>query len=253
MAPWIAHLRIAEALFQSLPNLDETAFAYGNLAPDSGKPNADWTVFDPPKELTHFLRRGDAEDKIHDLTFYRDYLADIRPEDNLADYSFRLGYFAHLLSDNLWSRRLNRTYKQIYPELINNPTSKMWQTLKRDWFDLDFCYLRDHPHCLFWRVIMTKPNPPTYLPFLSPEGLDHSLDHIRAFYSAPSSQHNIDHPYIYLNESMMSRYVGDSAALILKIHHLMQTNPPLDGLNSAIRLLDSVDFTPYEPPLGDPS
>ncbi len=253
MAPWIAHLRVAEALLVALPHLDETAFAYGNLAPDSGKPNADWTVYDPPKEVTHFLRRGDGEDKIHDLTFYRGYLADMRPEDDLIDYSFRLGYFAHLLSDSLWSRRLNIPYKQLYPELIDNPTSKMWQTLKRDWFDLDFCYLRDHPDCLFWRVIMSTPNPPAYLPFVSQDGLTHSLDHIRHFYSTSNPQHNIDHAYIYLNEATMQRYVEDTAILIFKLYALLQANPPLNGLNSSVRLLHRADYAPYLPPFGDPS
>ena len=252
MATWIAHLRIAEALLVALPHLDEVAFAYGNLAPDSGKPNADWTVFDPPKEVTHFLRRGEGEDKIHDLKFYRNYLADIRPEDDLADYSFRLGYFFHLLCDNLWSRRLGTTYKRLYPELIDNPDSKIW-ALKRDWYDLDFCYVRDHSDCIFWRVIMATPNPPPYLSFISHEGLTYSLDHIRTFYSTPNPAHNLVHPYIYLNEATMKRYVEDTAALLLKLYNLLQTHPPLDGLNSALPLLDSADLTPYEPPFGDPA
>ncbi len=252
MAPWIAHLRVAELVFAALPHLDEITFAYGNLAPDSGKPNADWSAFDPPKEITHYQRRGDGEDKIHDLKFYRDYLVDLRPEDDLADYSFRLGYFSHLLSDNLWARRVNTAHKQIYPELIDNPTSPMWRTLKRDWFDLDFCYLRDNPDCLFWRVIMTTPNPPPYLPsFLSYEGLTHSLNHIRTFYSTPDPHHNLDHPYRYLNAASMNRYVEDTAALILKLYHLLQTHPPPDDLNTAVRLLDATDYAPYPLPLGD--
>jgi hypothetical protein len=253
MAPWIAHLRVAEALLTRMPHLDKTAFAYGSLAPDSGKPNADWSDFDPPKEITHFLKRGDGEDKIHDLKFYQDYLAGMQPEADPAGYSFRLGYFAHLLSDNLWSRRLNVTYKKLHPELVDNPLSPTWRTLKHDWFDLDFCYLRDNPDCLFWRVIMTTPNPPPYLPFVSQAGLEHSLNHIRTFYSQPDPQHNLDHPYLHLNETTMSRYIEDTAALIHKLVHLLQANPPLDHLNSAIRLLDAADYAPYPPPFGDQS
>jgi hypothetical protein len=251
MATWIAHLRITEALLVSLAHLDETAFAYGNLAPDSGKPNADWTVFNPPKEVTHFLRRGEGEDKIHDLKFYRNYLADMRPEDDRADYSFRLGYFFHLLSDNIWSRRLTTAYKRLYPELVDNPTSKMWGTLKRDWYDLDFCYVRDHSDCTFWRIVMTTPNPPPYLSFISHEDLTYSLDHIRNFYSTPNPENDLNHAYTYLNAATMSHYVEDTAALLLKLHNLLQTHPPLDGLNSALPLLDSAEMTPYEPPFGD--
>jgi len=64
MGTWISHLRIAEQLLTAMPQLDEVAFIYGNLAPDSGLPNADWSAFDPPKEVTHFLRPGEDEGRI---------------------------------------------------------------------------------------------------------------------------------------------------------------------------------------------
>jgi len=163
-----------------------------------------------------------------------------------------LGYFFHLLCDNLWSRRLGITYKRLYPELIDNLESKIW-ALKRDWYDLDFCYVRDHADCIFWRIIMTTPNPPPYLSFISYEGLTYSLDHIRAFYSTPDPERNLHHVYPYLNEATMNRYVEDTAALLLKLYNLLQTHPPLDGLNSALPLLDSAEMTPYEPPFGDPA
>jgi hypothetical protein len=255
MAPWIAHLRIAEAL-TPLGATDKTAFAYGSLAPDSGIPNADWTAFDPPKEVTHFLRRGEGEDKIRDIEFYQAYVVTAPHfEDDLAGHSFRHGYFFHLVVDNLWSRRINAVYKKRYPELTNNPTSPMWQTLKRDWIDLDFCYLRDNPEFSFWQIIMTTPNPPPYLPFLSPEGLAHSLDHIRTFYSTPNPQRNLNHPYIYLNEAAMNRFVKDCTRTLIKMYFrvVSQTRPPLDGLTSFLSLSDTADLAPYEMPLGDPS
>src|SRR5512133_805245 len=104
MGTWICHLRVAEQLLKQFPSLDETAFILGSLAPDSGVPNADWTVFDPPKTVTHFLNKGDGEDRIRDLDFYHLYLAGKRPEDGLANYSFRLAYFFHLICDSLFVR-----------------------------------------------------------------------------------------------------------------------------------------------------
>lgn len=251
MATWIAHLRVAEALLAMMSQLDEAAFMYGNLAPDSGKPNADWTVFDPPKEVTHFLRRGEGEDKIHDLRFYRAYVAGRRIEDDAADYSFRLGYFVHLLCDNLWSRRLNTTYKLIYPELEGSGAMELWATFKRDWYHLDFCYLRDHPDCLFWRLYVPSPNPPPYLDFIPHDSLTHSLDDIRTFYSTPSPQRNIDHPYVHLNEAAMGRYVADTVVLAHKLIVQLQGDVPPEGVHSAISLLAPDDLLPYEPPLGD--
>jgi hypothetical protein len=67
MATWISHLRVAENLLAALPDLDEVAFTFGNLAPDSGVPNADWTVFDPPQEVTHFFGPRERGVRTHAL------------------------------------------------------------------------------------------------------------------------------------------------------------------------------------------
>lgn len=59
MASWMIHLRIADRLLDQIPGLDETAFVIGNIAPDSGVPNADWSAYSPPKDVSHYkVRRG---------------------------------------------------------------------------------------------------------------------------------------------------------------------------------------------------
>ena len=45
MASWMIHLRVADLLMDKIPGLDEIAFVMGNIAPDSGVPNADWTAY----------------------------------------------------------------------------------------------------------------------------------------------------------------------------------------------------------------
>ena len=50
----MVHLRIADKLLDQLKDIDETAFVMGNIAPDSGVPNEDWTKFTPPKTVSHF-------------------------------------------------------------------------------------------------------------------------------------------------------------------------------------------------------
>ncbi|MBX3064251.1 MAG: hypothetical protein KF726_14840 [Anaerolineae bacterium] len=180
MTTWIGHLRIAEQLLVENPALDEVAFTLGNLGPDSGKPNADWSEFDPPKHVTHFLREGDGEDRIHDLDFYRDYLLKVSPNENSV-YSYYLGYFVHLLCDNLWTRWVWQASKvQFAGELAEKGNGFVWE-LKRDWYDLDHKYVRDHENCLFWRVLIPTPNPATVLPFIPEHAMRHSLNHIRAF------------------------------------------------------------------------
>lgn len=36
MASWMVHLRIADRLLSEFPDLEETEFVVGNIAPDSG-------------------------------------------------------------------------------------------------------------------------------------------------------------------------------------------------------------------------
>ena len=40
------------------------------------------------------------------LYYYEQYLLNIKPEDDIKLYSFRLGYFFHLICDILWAKRI---------------------------------------------------------------------------------------------------------------------------------------------------
>lgn len=248
MATWIGHLRVAEKLFDMIPGFDETAFIFGSLAPDSGKPNADWSAFDPPKEITHFLQRGDGEDKIHDLTFYREYVAQALPNDP-SFYSFVWGYFFHLLCDNLWIRLIWETTKIEWASQTAEDRQFVW-VIKKDWYGLDHRYLRDHPDCSFWRVFSVMPNSPAYLPFLPEDALHQSMNYIRQGYINPSPDWFIDRPYPFLNAGSMQRYVGAAAQIIFEIYHLLLDQPDLDGKQSSLALLSS-PIAPFPAPLGD--
>ena len=63
MASWMVHLRIADRLLDSLPGLSAVDFVVGNIAPDSGIPNEDWSELSPtsgwivPFQRTSAFRR----------------------------------------------------------------------------------------------------------------------------------------------------------------------------------------------------
>lgn len=251
MGTWICHLRIAENLLQHFPELDEVTFAFGNLSPDSGIPNADWTAFDPPKEVTHFLRKGDGEDAIHDLVYYQQYLADIRPEDDLKLYSFRLGYFFHLICDIIWAERIWDPSQAIFQSELERNRSEAVEKIKRDWYGLDQLYVREHRDSLFWRVIAPEPNPPSYLPFVGDEALHHQYNYIRNYYSQPERDWFSALPFYYLNETTMSRVVNDSTEAILLVHKILENRKNLDNLESSVSLLPEPLLAPYEEPLGN--
>lgn len=251
MGTWISHLRIAEKLFAHFPELDEVAFAFGNLSPDSGIPNTDWTEFDPPKEVTHFLRKGEGEDAIHDIVYYEQYLLDIKPEDDIKLYSFRLGYFFHLICDIMWAKRIWDASKIIYKHELEANRAEAIENIKNDWYGLDQLYVREKRDSLFWRVIVPSQNPPSYLPFIKNEALHQQYDYIRKFYSVPEKDWFSSLPYHYLNESTVSRLVDESMEAVLLIHNKLQGIKALDGLKSSIGLLPETWTIPYESPLGN--
>ena len=250
MGTWICHLRIAEKLLPNFPELDKTLFAFGNLAPDSGIPNETWTEFDPPKEVTHFLQKGEGEDKVRDLVYYREYLANINPQDDIQRYSFRFGYFVHLICDILWMKYLGPTTKTAFHEMIAEDHLKAWEKIKDDWYGLDQLYNLAHPENLFWQVIHKTPSPPSYLPFINEKALHQQYNHIRRFYGEPDPEYFIERKFPYLNESTMAHIVEDTVKATLlvieKLKHIENQN-----LQSSSEILPAEFMLPYQMPLGD--
>lgn len=253
MGTWISHLRIAENLLGHFPELDKVTFTFGSLSPDSGIPNADWTEFDPPKEVTHFLRKREGEDAIHDLVYYEQYLLNIKPEDDIKLYSFRLGYFFHLICDVLWAKRIWEATKIAHKNELEKNRMETIENIKADWYGLDQLYVREKHDSLFWRVIVPSQNPPSYLPYIKTEALHQQYDYIRKFYSKPEKDWFSSRPYHYLNENTMSRIVDESMDAALLVHRKLQGMKDLDGLKSSVSLLPEALSMPYESPLGNMS
>ncbi len=252
MGTWICHLRVGERLLEYLPHLDKTAFILGSLAPDSGIPNADWTVFDPPKTVTHYLKAGEGEDRIRDLVFYRQHLDGLHPTASLANYSFRLAYFFHLICDSLFVRLVWRPTEQVQHEQIARQGKQaVVEMVKEDWYGLDHCYVREHPECAFWQVLMPAPNPPAYLDFVPAQALGQQLDYICAYYSTPDPTRVLERPFPHLNAATMARVVEDCTAACLKIYRRLQSGPVDEGLDTGLALLAPGEYAPYQPPLGD--
>jgi len=252
MGTWISHLRVAEILLPHLKGLDQTAFTFGNLAPDSGVPNADWTSFDPPKEISHFIPEGSGENNVRDLLFFRQYIQPLDHAQDIFTFSFRLGYFFHLVCDRLWSEKIGKPSLTAYADLFAAHTeAEAWNIIKRDWYSLDQQYLRDHTNCFTCKLFFTAEIPQVPLPFINQNAFAQQVDYIRDFYGNPSKKWKVDRPYPYLNEATMTRYVEETASSLLKINRLLSAGPPPDELDSATMLLPSVDTAPFPLPLGD--
>lgn len=237
MATWIAHLRIAEKLLERIPGLDPGQFAIGNVAPDSGIPDENWEKFDPPPHVTHFKRSKSVHKDIADLDFYRGYLAEVPPS-NVSRFSFRLGYFFHLITDNLWTIEIGRPTSERWVDEFAKDKKFIWE-VKLDWYGLDHIYVREHPDCLYWRIFLDAEPTAADLDFLPSRALPHQLKHIKSYYQRNDKDicTMISRPMDYLPKPEMDRFVDDTTERIGVIYQMLWPTPRvLDGHASALEL-----------------
>lgn len=227
MATWIAHLRIAENLLEHIPGLDPSALAVGSIAPDSGVPDEKWEHYTPPPKVSHFethpFSRQEAFEppacpwRLADLEFCRQYLA---TPANGARFSFLLGYFCHLVTDNLWEVEIGRpTIRRFAAEFAADPG--FIHAVKGDWYGLDFVYLRDHPEALYWRVFLQCAYEEAYtLDFMPDEAVQQRIAYIQTWYQEQSDEVRAlyGRPYIYLSQTEMDRFVVETTERLLRIH-----------------------------------
>ncbi len=222
MATWIVHLRLTENILDLIPNLDAGQFAVGNVAPDSGVPDENWENFDPPPPVTHFLSPEKEWVGSADLDFYRKHLVDITPEKEPERFSFRLGYFYHLLTDNLWREKVYRPTKAHFQEeFLNNPNFN--SDVKKDWYGLDLAYVCNNPECLFWRVFLDAQ--PTFcdLDFLPMSAVNQQLNHIKFFYQRDDDE--INNHYrpsdTYLTQEDVDKFVAETTQRLYRVYQAL--------------------------------
>lgn len=163
MATWITHLRIAEELLKRNLSLSKVDFLVGNIGPDCGLLNDDEDKFSPPKRVTHFKN----EQGIQPELFYEQYEKEMFDGASLRA-SYLLGYYCHLITDVEWVKlTLEKKKEQVHQALIGSPDYN--QLVKRDWYWLDFKYLKQKPDQLFWSDFQHIQEYPEYLSFF-PEG-----------------------------------------------------------------------------------
>lgn len=203
MATWGLHMRIAEGLLSQNKHLDETYFLIGNIGPDCGMPNADWSEFTPSTEISHW--KSDEGDIQADV-FYATHLKG--EVSSVPEYSFLMGYYVHLLTDIAFSRLVNHKKMtcKLYEPWHQDP--KFIWTIKKDWYDLDHKYFRDHPHNIFHRIFKHVKGFPDVLTYYPKGAVQSRIDYISHFYSNPPLE--LDREYIYLSEHEMACFIEET-------------------------------------------
>lgn len=211
MASWMIHLRVADLLMDQIPGLDETAFVVGNIAPDSGVPNADWTAYSPPKVVSHYKTRSEDETFFDIGQFLGEYLTDekIRTYSS-REFSFFLGYYVHLLTDVDWTLNIFRPMIAEHVEKRGKEKNAFIWEMKRDWYDLDFRYLEEHPDFRAFGIYEQASGfSNEYMDIFSKDAFDKRREYICGFYRGPHGE--LDREYPFLNPVQADAFVAKTA------------------------------------------
>ena len=227
MASWMVHLRIADKLLDAIPGLSPVEFIVGNVAPDSGVPNENWTAYSPSSQVSHFRNGGSLDaGKCIDIPKYisKYFTVEMQAGYNAKFYSFYLGYLAHLLTDILWEQKIYLPSIQKYPEAFASDKMTLIWKLKNDWYDLDYLYLRNHPGFRAFRVYLGAVGfVNEFMEEFSADAFDNRREYITSFYL--QSRDGLDREYPYLTEKEMDAFVEASVAEIIEQLNIYQAQP----------------------------
>ena len=202
MATWITHLRIAENILKAGFNLETIPFTVGNIGPDSGIPNGAFNNFDPPRKITHWF---DDTNKISPKAFYDKYLSNTNVRQDKDYYSFLLGYYVHLLTDVEWLKLSDEKKKNtLHKEGFEKDPSFIW-TIKKDWYGLDFIYLKNNPKSLFFTVFQNILEVPDYLDYFPENAFNIQVKYITDYYLGENEE--TKESFIYVTENEMDTFV----------------------------------------------
>ena len=193
MATWIAHMRIAEHFMAKEAALNNAAFLVGNIGPDCGVPNEDWSQFTPDKAISHWMLNNNPTSTSIDAEGFRQ----IHLQSFDEKYPFYLGYYFHLIADIEWAKLFERKrLEPLYSEGLDADNKFIW-TIKKDWYGQDHVYLQEHKNSVFYNVFSKIDEfPNVYFDFYPDNAFMRQINHITNFYMNAKEDPNREFPYL---------------------------------------------------------
>ncbi len=230
MASWVTHLMIADRVMKQCPELDRRGFCVGNIAPDCNVENEDWTSYTPPREVTHWMS---SERKIASDcdSFCIEYIHNRKNEiGSHEQYSFLLGYYAHLIIDAAYQwyirddKRVIDTWERINADVNLRVRAKGypqdWDSVKllisqnermNEIYSMEAEYLRDNPSSGYMTEILPLKEFPDYIDYL-PKGCIVRKIGIMGY--LPEVDENLINP-IAISRDEFSSFVDNTTSLVV--------------------------------------
>ncbi len=234
-------MRVAENLLADIPGLDEAGFCIGTVAPDSGIPDERHEHFTPRSSITHFHAPSGARYPIADLAFFRRHLRPaLKGGSGPRETSFLLGYYFHLLADNLWLQQIDGRTRARFQSQFDADPEFIWE-VKRDWYGLDLAYVREDRACLYWRVFLGVEYAEDYLPFLPTHAIAGRVQEIKDLYQRTDDEIEAwygNRPGVYLGRAEYEEFVvGNRPRFLAAYSLLMREEPCPEAHASALELV----------------
>ena len=216
MASWMIHLRVAQGIYEQVGLVCIQEFIMGNIAPDSGVPAADGKGFLPSAEISHFRTIDSSGIKdVNENLFIEKYFTERQRKSYDANrYSFYFGYLTHLITDKLWASEIVYKTKERFSELFDKDNAAFWKKIKRDWYDLDFMYLKKNPQFEAFRIYENMEEfKNIYLDFFDEDSFEKRKQSILEFYH--EGVKNIIEHDTYLSMSELDEFVEFTVAQVM--------------------------------------
>jgi hypothetical protein len=92
--------------------------------------------------------------------------------------------------------------------------------------------------------------PQISLPFMPQNAFEIQMQYIKEYYTTPDPDRVLDRRYPYLNEKILTLFIGETSSAIIRIIHMLERQPQMD-FTSSLSLLSAEESASYYPPLGD--
>ncbi len=232
MASWMIHFRVADALLAAgalgnAPHDITNAFLLGNIAPDSGVPNPNGRGYTPNKDTSHFMRvfdntAGGLRDRCDSHGYAEEWLIPALESRDAVAAAFHLGYISHLVTDNAWIASVVLPAKERFAHLrleggVETPeaVARFYAFLKKDWYDMDFLYLKRNPAFSAYRLFLAAEDTENrYLPIFPADAFEIKRREIQNFYR--KGVEDVAERETYLSEEELEAFVADVREEILE-------------------------------------